>query len=131
MTAQDQIVVLTQSDQIRSTLQELRHPDCQIVISGIDQRPWPVRILGPDAKDGYFFWRPLDLACPDPVILARMADEDEPPLAFHAQTADGARIHFCVDSPVTLRFGDGSIAVLSLFPSAVRHTCARPPQAPA
>lgn len=58
-------------------------------------------------------------------MLARMADEDEPPLAFHAQTADGARIHFCVDSPVTLRFGDGSIAVLSLFPSAVRH--ARPP----
>lgn len=54
MTAQDQIVVLTQSDQIRSTLQERRHPDCQIVISGIDQRPWPVRILGPDAKDGYF-----------------------------------------------------------------------------
>lgn len=113
--------LVSRTDEIRSMLRELMHPDCRVQVwadgraggHGCD-----VRILGPDWQLRHFFWRPHDIDYFE-IHVRDAGPHGMMTLDFSAGTPDGADVRFRVPAPLVLRFADRSAAMLSAFPDCV------------
>jgi len=122
--------LLNRTDEIRSALRELMHPDSRVRVCATDGRhdshTCDARILGPDWQQRHFFWRPHDPEVFE-IHLRRSHPLDDLMLDFAAATPDGADIRFRISRPLVMHFADSSAAMLSTFPDMVWYQQAAPP----
>ena len=122
--------LLDRTDEIRSVLRELMHPNCRVCVFPTrepdDIHPCAARILGPDWQLRHFFWRPHDLDAFEARLRA-CHPQHEVILEFSAATADGTDIRFRVSRPLVMHFADSSAAMLSGFPDLVWYQRAPAP----
>ncbi|MCD0505452.1 hypothetical protein [Bordetella petrii] len=113
---------LRRSDEIRSALRELMHPDSRVQVSATGSRPeaatCEARILGPDWQLRHFFWRPREAGALETHLRPAFANHSVV-LDFTGLTAARTHIRFRVSSPMVLRFADSSTAMLSSFPDLI------------
>ncbi|OZI75611.1 MULTISPECIES: hypothetical protein [Bordetella] len=109
--------LMSRTDEIRSMLRELMHPDCRVQVCA-DGQACDVRILGPDWQLRHFFWRPRDIDRFE-IHLRGARPYETMTLDFSAGTPDGADVRFRVPAPLVLRFPDRSAAMLSAFPDCM------------
>ncbi|HYG42055.1 MAG TPA: hypothetical protein VEA17_03965 [Bordetella sp.] len=122
--------LLNRTDEIRSVLRELMHPDSRVLVcatsKGQDQHSCEARILGPDWQLRHFFWRPHDLDLFEAHLRTNHALH-EVMLDFTSTTPDGAGIRFRVPRPLVMHFADSSAAMLSGFPDMIWYQRASTP----
>ncbi|MBO1111079.1 hypothetical protein [Bordetella petrii] len=122
--------LLNRTDEIRSVLRELMHPDCRVRVRAAresqDDPSCEARILGPDWQLRHFFWRPRDLDAFEAQLRACHPHHDII-LDFAGATPDGTDIRFRVSRPLIMHFPDSSAAMLSGFPEAIWYQRTPPP----
>ncbi|MBV7486315.1 hypothetical protein [Bordetella sp. BOR01] len=114
--------LINRTDEIRSVLRELMHPDSRVLVcatsAGQDHHSCEARILGPDWQLRHFFWRPHELDVFEAHLRASPALHGVM-LDFTATTPDGDDIRFRVSRPLVMHFADSSAAMLSGFPDMI------------
>ncbi|MBO9357803.1 hypothetical protein GG851_27760 [Bordetella petrii] len=122
--------LLNRTDEIRSVLRELMHPDSRVRVCTAgepqEKRTCEARILGPDWQLRHFFWRPQDLEAFEAHLRASHPRQDIM-LDFSAATPGGADVRFRVARPLVMHFADSSAAMLSGFPDVIWYQNAPAP----
>ncbi|SAI02733.1 Uncharacterised protein [Bordetella ansorpii] len=110
---------LQSGSDIRHALSSLSHPASLVQARDDRGMQWAVRVLGLDARSRLFFWRPdgTDVRQAD-TLAQRLASA---PLEFTAKAHDGAWMQFRTERPSVVRFDDGSMLMVSPFPTRLRR----------
>ena len=112
--------LLRRSDEIRTALGELMHPDTVAHACDGHGNEWPVLVLGTDWQTKLLFWRPLDLAEVEKAAGGRALIGGTQAVELRASRPDGCRVQLHLGRPHVVRFGDDSVTMISEFPAELR-----------
>lgn len=104
---------------IRQALSALSHPASLVQARDSHGMQWTIRVLGMDSRSGLFFWRPDSADASQADSLAQRLAAT--PLDFTATAHDGAWVQFRAGRPSVVRFDDGSMLMVSPFPTRLRQ----------